>query len=355
MPRGSWWVVVVALLLLAAVGVGLWWASGPQDPVALGEAPQEPVAVRPGGSPGPLPTRSPFPPPTSPDTDLARPAPPDTPAARVHATIAERLGLVAIHCPVPPELQDRTPAGSHAPRIQDGWYSDVVDRRWGERMVGGPVGDDGGRQPPLFTVTWDAPEGARVAPCTVLPLAPGTVLAEVVDEEGEPVPDVTVRGCDASAVTDDDGVARLEDVSAGLPCRLLLVPPSGIAEVCLGSATVVPEAWTDTPARLEMVCADPAADPMALAEMASGSFDAAREAEKEANRDYQGEKLDRASLEEELGVFRSLRQDPELTEAGPMIEALVRAREAERAYLDELEAFSDGDGPAPEYRSEILP
>ena len=123
------------------------------------------------------------------------------------AGIAQVLGHVSIHCPMP--AVDGRLVGQFAQQIHRGWYSNVETEREGTHMVEAQVGAGPNGRPiydaPL-RVSWSAREPGEAVRCTVEPVTFTEVTVEVRDPSGLPLVGAKVFGCGVHGVTGADGV-----------------------------------------------------------------------------------------------------------------------------------------------------
>ncbi|MFT4628265.1 MAG: hypothetical protein ACI8PZ_006960 [Myxococcota bacterium] len=121
-----------------------------------------------------------------------------------HTALAEALGYVAIRCYVGTEMDADDYVGSRFGRkVENGWFSDVVrtlegtavvERSFASTLPGRIVGDlvlDRDFEA-VFQVSWKAEAFGTTVPCTVAWPTYADLTVQVVDQHGEPVPEVRV-------------------------------------------------------------------------------------------------------------------------------------------------------------------
>lgn len=215
-------VVPAVIVAVALLGV-LWWAGPGTTPVAPAPVdragPEAPAPVREARSP----VRAT--PPPAPEQPEVAPGPGS--AVVAHQRIAEALGGVSIRCYVGTQLDGTALwGGRYQPRIEDGWFSDVVRTLEGERQVmQSPEVEGDNEAKPLFEVRWKAEEAPSSVPCEVHWPDYAELVVRAIDAEGAPVEGVQVSGCSLNGRTDAEGVLR-RTVAVAESCLVMgNVPP----------------------------------------------------------------------------------------------------------------------------------
>jgi hypothetical protein len=322
--RGA--IVAGVVVLVGVVGLALFWASGRGPSAASGDpagAPSPSGATAPGvAGAGPSAVGVADAPPAAqpPEDPLHQPGS----AAAAHAAIAEELGLVGIRCRLPPGVPTGPPIGLFRPRVVDGWLSDVVYSREGERPADFPVEPGPGapeearpRFETAYYVSWKASRFGESVPCVVRPVERGTLVLTLVDDEGEPVDGVDLRACGRSGTT-QVGHLELDDVLAGEPCTVqgTRVTEDGVCTV--REAVTVPAGGTAT-VEVALRCAE-LLDVGAI-DVLSADFEDLREA-------VRPEAAYTLDEEAEIALFRRLRAQVEPgSEAAALYDDLIRHRE----------------------------
>lgn len=221
-------VLVLAVVLLVLLALFGPWPTRPTPEVSRPVSRAQPVPAR---TPTPSRGRPAARAVESVEEPVEEPPGPGS-TVEAHHRIAEALGGVSIRCWVGTQL-DGTGiwGGRYAPRIENGWYSDVVSTLQGRQMVmeePDANGDNEGK--PLFEVRWEAEEAPSTVPCEVIWPDYAELVVRAVDDEGAPVEGVTIGGCSIDGHTDADGVLR-RSVVVTESCLLMgHVPPWRLQE-----------------------------------------------------------------------------------------------------------------------------
>lgn len=336
--RTRWVIVVGVAVVVGMVGLALLWATG-RAPSASSEAPAgtgAPLAgTAPGGSevePPPVVGADGPPSETIPADPLHQPGS----AAAAHAAIAAELGLVAIRCRLPPGVPTRPPVGPFRPRVVDGWLSDIVFWREGERPAqfpvepppGSPDGEGEGFETAYY-VSWQAQRLGESVRCVIRPVERGTLVVTLVDADGAPVDGVEIQACGRSGTT-EEGHLELYDVTAGEPCTVRATRVGGDGVCTVREAVTVPPGGLAT---VEVALRCDALSTLRAIDVLRADFEEIRE----AVRPEADHTLDEAA---EIALFQRLRADVDPnSEAAALYDELVGHREerlAGKAAREEL-------------------
>jgi hypothetical protein len=155
--------------------------------------------------------------------------------ATAHATLAEELGWVAIRCFVGDTLDGDNYVGPLDPRVEDGWYTDLVYTLSGSKQISRSSRRFDATQSlwtrrvqtPAFVVSWHADRLGQSVPCTVQAPGHADVTIELVDAPVLEGMRVTVGGVQGR--TDAVGQVTLLDVPSDVE---LLVSVSDAHLLC---------------------------------------------------------------------------------------------------------------------------